>query len=79
VTDSWRHRFKERQSKLSLQRGDLTDHVCMDSINKKNIGAYCNLLEETLQKNNLSECPAHIYNMDKTRIPFDPHPPNVAK
>ena len=78
VRDGWWHRFKERQPKLSLRRGDPTTHVLMDSINKKNICAYYNLLEETLQKNNLSECPAQIYNMDETGMPLDPRPPNVV-
>ena len=35
VTDGWWHRFKERQPKLSLRRGDPTAHVRMDSTNKK--------------------------------------------
>ena len=66
MSDGWWHRFNERQPKLSLRRGDPTTRVLMDSINKKNICAYYNLLEETLQKNNLSECPAQTYNMDET-------------
>ena len=80
MTDGWWHRFKERQPKLSLRRGDPTAHVRMDSTNKKTICAYYNLLEETLQKNDLSHSPAHIYNMDETGMPLDPRPPNaVAK
>ena len=80
MTDGWWHRFKERQPKLSLRRGDPTAHVRMDSTNKKTICAYYNLLEEMLQKNDLSHSPAQIYNMDETGMPLDPRPPNaVAK
>ena len=50
----------------------------MDSTNKKTICAYYNLLEETLQKNNLSHSPAQIYSMDETGMPLDPRPPNVV-
>ena len=52
-------------------------YIWIQSI-RKNICAYYNLLEETLQKNNLSGCPAQIYNMDKTGMPLDPRPPNVV-
>ena len=51
----------------------------MDSTNKKTICAYYNLLEETLQKNNLSHSPAQIYDMDETGMPIDPRPPNVVQ
>ena len=51
----------------------------MDSTNKKTICAYYNLLEETLQKNDLSHSPAQIYNMDETGMLLDPRPPNVVQ
>ena len=66
VTDGWWHRFKKRQPKLSLRRRDATAHVRMDSTNKKTIDAYYNLLESTLEKHNLKDSPAQIYNMDET-------------
>ena len=48
----------------------------MDATNKEAIEAY-NLLEETLQKHDLSNHPAQIYNMDESGMPLDPHPPNI--
>ncbi len=63
VTDGWWRRFKERQPKLSLRRGDATAHVRMDATNKTAIDSYYNLLEETLQEHGLSDNPAQIYNM----------------
>ena len=50
----------------------------MDSTNKTTTCAYYNLLEETLQKNDLSHSPAQIYNMDETGMPLDPRSPNVV-
>ena len=78
VTDGSWHRFKKRQPKLSLRRGDATAHVRMDSTNKKTIDAYYNLLESTLEKHNLKDSPAQIYNMDETGMPLDPRPPNIV-
>ncbi len=78
ITDGWWHRFKERQPKLSLRHEDPTAHVRMDSVNKKTICAYYNLLEKTLEKYKLTNSPAQIYNMDETGMPLDPRPPNIV-
>ena len=39
---------------------------------------YQNLLEETLQKHDLSNSPAQIYNMDESGMPLDPRLPNAV-
>ena len=70
VSDGWWKQFKERQPELSLRRGDATAHVRMDSTNKNTIEAYYNLLEETLQKHNLSDHPGQNYNVDESGIPL---------
>ena len=70
--------FLQRQRQLSLRRGDTTAHVRMDSTNREAIEQCYNLLEDTLQKHDLSNCPAQIYNMDESGMPLDPRPPNVV-
>ena len=50
----------------------------MDSTNRKAIEQYYDLLEETLQQNDLMNFPAQIYNMDKSGMLLDPRPPNVV-
>lgn len=77
VTDGWWKRFMERQPDLSLRRGDPTAHVRLDSTNKEVITKYYDLLEKTLQENNLFDNPAQIYNMDESGMPLDPRPPNI--
>ncbi len=49
----------------------------MDAVSKKVIDDYYNLLEETLQKHDLTNKPDQIYNMDESGMPLDHHPPNV--
>ena len=38
---------------------------------------YFNLLEETVEENELMGKPGQIYNMDETGLPLDPKPPRT--
>lgn len=49
----------------------------MDSTNRETIQQYYDLLQETLQTNNVMNAPAQMYNMDESGVPLDPRPPNV--
>lgn len=44
ISDGWWRRFLERQWTLSLQRGDPTAHIRMNSVNKAAIDSYYNLV-----------------------------------
>ena len=68
----------ERQSQLTLRKGNRTAHVCMNAVTKDAIEGYCNLLEETLCEHDLTNKPSHIYNMDESGMPFDHCPHNVV-
>ena len=50
----------------------------MDCTRKEVIDQYYDLLEETLEENELKDHPAQIYNMDESGMPLDPRPPKVV-
>ena len=52
-------------------------YVCAVMGNKEVIGAYFDLLEETLTKNGLLDNPRAIFNVDETGMPLD-HKPEKA-
>ena len=62
---------------MSLQQGDSTAHVHMNSMNRETIESYSNLLDDTLREHSLFDSPAQIYNMDESSISLNPHTPNV--
>jgi len=62
----------QQQEQLSLRRADCTAHIQMDSVNSESIKYYYNLLETTLDKNNLHNTSGQIY-----WVPLDPRPPNI--
>ncbi len=60
VSDGWWRRFLERQPQLFLRKGDPTAHDRMNAVSKKVIDDYYDLLEEILQKHDLTNKPDHI-------------------
>ena len=77
ISDGWWRRFKERQSSLSLRKGDSTAAVRLSCTNAENLKQYFSLLGKVLTENDLLEKPAQLYNMDETGMPIDHKPPNV--
>ena len=51
----------QRQSHLSVQKGDATAMACMEAISVDTIEQYYDLLNEVLEKNNLKQSPGQIY------------------
>ena len=49
----------------------------MNAVNEDTLTHYFSLLKQTLEKNNLTNSPGQIYNVDKTGVPLDPKAPNV--
>ena len=66
LSNGWWRRFLERQSQLSLRKGDATAHVRMDATNEKVMKAYYDLLQKILEESNLMNSSAQLYNMDET-------------
>jgi len=71
ITHGWWNSFKDRQSDLSLRRGDNIAHVCMDAVKKLTIDHYL-LLMEILETYDFLNSPGKIYNVDESGMPLDP-------
>ena len=71
ITDGWFNRFKERNDKLSLRKGDPTANVRMDSLNTEAIKSYFDLLKSVLEDHNLMKSPGQIYNVDESGMPLN--------
>ena len=67
----------KRQPYLSLRKGDAAANVQLDAITPEAVKYYFDLLDKTLQENNLKESPAQIYNVDETGVAFEHRPNNV--
>jgi len=77
ISNGWWRRFIERQSQLSLHKADSTAHVRMDAISQESISRYFDLLESILKEHQLEDYSGQIFNMDETKMPLDPRPPNI--
>ena len=76
ISDGWFRRFMERQPHLRLRKGDTTSNVRMDCLNKGTMMEYFDLLNSVLTEHELMESsPNQFYNVDKTGMPLDHHPP----
>ena len=78
ITHGWFDKFMQRQSYLSLQRGDATAIAHMDAIAIEAINQYFDLLKDVLEKNNLEKFPGQIYNVDESGLALEHHPPKVV-
>jgi len=72
ITHGWWKRFLQRQG------GDSTSHSRMDALNEDTLKHYFCLLKEVLDEFKLDTCPAQIYNVDESGIPFDYKTPNIV-
>ena len=78
ISDGWFNRFMDRQSHLSLRRGDATAAVRMDCVSKESMDSYFQLLKGVLDEHGLSDNPSCIYNVDETGMPLEPRPPKIV-
>ena len=60
-----------------MHKGDAAANVQLDAIMPEAVKHYFDLLNKTLQENNLKESPAQIYNVDETGVEFEYRPKNV--
>jgi len=69
--------FVKRNPSLHFRCGDLTAGVRMEAVNTDNINDYFDLLQDAFEKKGFADHSEAIYNMDKTRMPLEPHPPKL--
>ena len=71
---------KERialENNLSLHTEDPADNAQQDTITPGAVKHYFDLLNETLQENNLEESPAQVYNVDEMSLESEHRPKNA--
>ena len=78
ISDRWWRRLKQRQSKMSLRKGDSTAAVRLACTTGETMKNYFDLLGNVLKENKLLDKPAQVYNTDETGMPIDHRPPNVV-
>jgi len=69
--------FVERQSNLTLRKGDPIANVQMDCLNAETMADYFEMLKAVMIKRNFLNNPSQIYRVDETRMPSDHQPPKV--
>ena len=72
LTCGWWDGFKARHPQLSLRQASLLSYSRAVASDRDVIDRYFDLLEETLEKNNLNDKPAQIFNCDETGMPLNP-------
>ncbi len=65
----WWHRFMQQHPTLSLRTADPLSQARADALTEKVMQSY---FKETLEKHDLLNKPALIYNVDETGMPLDP-------
>ena len=70
--------FMQRWPKLALRKGDALAQPRANAVNSENLKHYYDLLEGTLKKHELFNCPSRIYNMDESGLPLDHKPSKVV-
>jgi hypothetical protein len=77
VTPGWWNSFKKRHPLLTLRSGSKLSHRRALASSPETINSYFDILEETIQKNNLQNSPMFIYNCDETGFPLEHKPCKV--
>ena len=80
ISNGWYYRFMERQSDLTLRKGDPIANVWMDCLNPETMEDYFKMLKAVMVKHKFLNNPSQIYNVDETGMPLDHRPPKaIAK
>ena len=78
VTNGWWESFCRRHPNLSLRSAAPLSLVRAQASNPEMINRYFDLLEHTLEENELTDQPGQIFNMDESGMPLDPKVPKVV-
>ena len=68
----------DRQSRLSLRKGDATANVRMDCLSPETMKQSFDLLKDVLEEHDLMESPGQTYNVDEMGMPLDHQPPKIV-
>lgn len=72
VTYGWWEAYRKRHPQLTLRVPSSLSKSRALASNRDVINSYFDLLEETLDENELKDCPCQIFNMDESGMPLDP-------
>ena len=78
ISDGWWASFHKRHPSLSLRTPASVSTTRAAASDPSSLEVYFDLLEETLDENELQSSPGQIYNMDETGLPLDPKPPKTV-
>lgn len=78
VTNGWWESFCKRHPTLMLCTAIPLSMARTRASDPEMMSRYFDLLEQTLEDNNLVGKPGRVFNMDKTGMPLDPKPPKVV-
>ena len=78
VSHGWWDSFRKRHSEICLRKPEPLSHARVICTSPDILNKYFDLLEQTLEDNNLLQKPCQIFNCDESGFPLDPAPPKVA-
>ena len=78
VSHGWWESFSKRHPNITLRTASPLSYARIVGSNPNIIGRYFDLLECTLQENELHDKPSQIFNLDETGMPLQPTPPRVV-
>ncbi len=77
VTLGWWESFKKPHPELALRTAEPLAQCRARSCSKDVFIKYFDLLEQTMNENDLLMKPSQVFNCDETGMPLDPKPPKV--
>ena len=74
VTNGWWQAFLKRHPQLTLRTPAGLSYSRVQAADQDSLNAYFDILEETLEENNLVSQPCRIFNVDETGLSLNPPP-----
>ena len=74
VTSGWWQKFLKRHPQLTLRTPAALSYSRVHAADQDSINAYFDILEETLEENDLVSQPCRIFNVDETGLSLNPAP-----
>ena len=72
ITNGWWESFKRRHKDISLRVAEPLSYARMVCSSPDILNRYYDLLESTLEENNLMDKPCQVFNADESGMPLDP-------
>ena len=74
VSNGWWQKFLKRYPQLTLRTPAALSYSRVHAADQDSINAYFDILEETLEENDLASQPCRIFNVDETGLCLNPSP-----